>query len=58
MSEEKKVEQIEQDAPELTEQDLDHVAGGKQYLESRSNISNTPVKPVPVPPKPAGTPAM
>ena len=41
MSEEKKVEQIEQEAKaaELLEQDLDKVAGGKTTINgSRSNI--------------------
>ena len=57
MSEEtKKVDQIEQEAKvaELPEQDLDKVAGGKSYFESRSNISVVTPGPVTPPPSKAG----
>ena len=50
MSEEiKKTEQPELvEVAELAEQELDQVAGGKQYLESRSNTSQY-AAPVPTP---------
>ena len=32
---------------ELAEQELDQVAGGKNYFESRSNVSGTGVAPKP-----------
>ena len=50
MSEEiKKTETTEN--PDLSEQELENVAGGKRYLESRSNIQE--IKPiVPKPPTP------
>ena len=46
-------------AAELSEQELDQVAGGKNYLESRSNISGagTPVAPTPINTNPVIKPA-
>ena len=52
MSEETKNPETEK--TELAEQELDSVAGGKSYLESRSNIASTPA-PTPAP-KPTTTP--
>ena len=51
MSEEIKKTQPEpvEQPVELAEQELDKVAGGKQYLESRSNISSAPVAKPPAP---------
>ena len=54
MSEEKKIEQTKQD--ELTEEQLEKAAGGKQYLESRSNISKVEVQPSTQPPNKSGGP--
>ena len=52
----KKVDQIEQEAKaaELSEQDLDKVAGGKNYFESRSNIAVATPLPVTPPPSKVG----
>ena len=55
MSEETKNPETEK--TELPEQELDSVAGGKSYLESRSNISSygtTAPTPTPKPPTTAG----
>ena len=51
MSEEIKKTQPEpvEQPVELAEQELDKVAGGKQYFESRSNISSAPVAKPPAP---------
>lgn len=40
---------------ELNEKALDGVAGGKSYLESRSNIAGSPTAPPPPPPAKPGT---
>ena len=55
MSEETKNPETEK--TELAEQELDSVAGGKSYLESRSNsasFSTTAPPPTPKPPTTAG----
>ena len=52
MSEETKNPETEK--TELPEQELDSVAGGKSYLESRSNIHVSTTTPAPKPPTTAG----
>lgn len=60
MSEEiKKTEQPELvEVAELAEQELDQVAGGKQYLESRSNIGYAAPAPAPAPRATTQTPTI
>ena len=53
MSEETKNPETEK--TELAEQELDSVAGGKSYLENRTNDANSTPAPTPAP-KPPTTP--
>ena len=44
-------EQLQAEIGSLSETDMDNVAGGKNYFESRSNTAQFSVTPTPVVPK-------